>query len=66
LKKLFGRDRDILVDERGNPKPGYLFVEVFNKNNIPGKFQVIQESRETVRLKIVKLPGYNENHTGFN
>ena len=65
LKKLFGRDRDILVDERGNPKPGYLFVEVFNKNNIPGKFQVIQESRENVRLKIVKMPEYNESHTNL-
>ncbi len=63
LKKLHGRDRDILVDERGNPKPGYLFVEVFNKNNIQGKFQVIQESAKNVRINVVRLPGYEGKDT---
>lgn len=62
MTKLYGRDRDILVDENGNPKPGYLFVEVFNKNHIPGQFQVIQESRDKVMIKAVRKHGYGESH----
>ena len=60
IKKLCGRDRDILVANNGNPKPGYLFVEVFNKNKIPGKFQVIQENLSKVTIKIVKMLGYKD------
>ena len=62
MKKLYGRDRDILVDLEGNPKPGYLFVEVFNKNHIPGQFQVIQESTYHVTLKVVKKVGFDQSH----
>jgi phenylacetate-CoA ligase len=62
MSKLFGRDRDILVDQYGNPKPGYLFVEVFNKNHIPGQFQVIQEDRGRVIVRAVKKAGYTKYH----
>jgi phenylacetate-CoA ligase len=62
MSNLFGRDRDILVDDKGNPKPGYLFVEVFNKNHIPGKFQVIQETPDHVVIKAVKAKGYDHFH----
>lgn len=55
IKKLCGRDRDILVDNNGNPKPGYLFVEIFNKNRIPGQFQVIQNDFNVVNINIVKM-----------
>ena len=62
ITKLYGRDRDILIDENGNPKPGYLFVEVFNKNHIPGQFQVVQEDRDKVVIKVVKKDGYTKLH----
>jgi len=62
MTKLYGRDRDILMDMNGNPKPGYLFVEVFNKNHIPGQFQVIQRKRGSVSVKAVKKSGYNQFH----
>lgn len=62
MSKLYGRDRDILTDQNGNPKPGYLFVEVFNKHHIPGQFQVIQENRDSVLVRAVKKDGYLIHH----
>lgn len=62
MSRLYGRDRDILVAQNGNPKPGYLFVEVFNKNHIPGQFQVIQHDRDNVFVKAVKKDGYLIDH----
>ena len=62
MSRLFGRDRDILADQDGNPKPGYLFVEVFNKNHIPGQFQVIQEENGDVSVRVVRKDGYRESH----
>jgi phenylacetate-CoA ligase len=62
MSKLFGRDRDILVDDHGRPRPGYLFVEVFNKNHIPGTFQVIQEDSDHVLIKAVKAKEYTKTH----
>jgi len=62
MSKLYGRDRDILVDQNGNLKPGYLFVEIFNKNHIPGQFQVVQESRTKVLVRAVRKKGYTQNH----
>ncbi len=44
LRQILGRDRDILLDESNNPKPGYLFVEVVNKANLDVKFQIVQKS----------------------
>jgi len=52
IKKIIGRDRDILVDEQGNPKPGYLFVEVINKYNLPGQYQIIQKDRGSLHVYI--------------
>ena len=62
MPRLFGRDRDILVDSEGNPKPGYLFVEIFNKNHIPGQFQVIQENQQWVRIKVARRDGFTRSH----
>ena len=62
ISKLVGRDRDLLFDLEGNPKPGYLFVEVINKFDIPGKFQFIQESERLLIANVVKLPGFSEKH----
>ena len=62
MKQVFGRDRDILIDEKGNPKPGYLFVEVFNKNHLPGIFQVIQETTKNVTVKVVKSGRFTSSH----
>ena len=62
MPKLYGRDRDILIDSAGNPRPGYLFVEVFNKEHIPGQFQVIQENRNKVLVRAVRKDGYVDYH----
>jgi phenylacetate-CoA ligase len=62
IDKLLGRDRDILLSEDGSPKPGYLFVEIMNKNNIPAKCQFIQEDVLTLVINIVKLNGFQEQH----
>ncbi len=62
ITNLYGRDRDILVDQNENPKPGYLFVEVFNKNNIPGQFQVVQAKHNHVLVRAVKKAGYSKSH----
>ena len=62
IKKLYGRDRDILIDENGIPRPGYLFVEIFNKNHIPGQFQVIQESHSDILIKAIKKDDFSEYH----
>lgn len=57
LKKLLGRDRDILFDHLGNPKPGYLFVNIIDKLELDAQFQVHQhESRDvTVRIANKKI-----------
>jgi phenylacetate-CoA ligase len=52
IKKVIGRDRDILLDENGNPKPGYLFVEVINKYNLPGQYQIIQKDLTSLYIYI--------------
>lgn len=51
---ILGRDRDIIVDSAGNPKPGYLFVEVINNLNLDAQFQIIQDSPLSLQVKIGK------------
>ncbi|KAB7622862.1 phenylacetate--CoA ligase family protein [Alkalilimnicola sp. S0819] len=53
LQRLLGRDRDILQDEAGRPRPGYLFVEVINRLNLGAQFQIIQSAPDRVRVKYV-------------
>lgn len=62
VEKILGRDRDILVAASGELRPGYLFVEVFNKNAIPGQFQVIQLSLRQIEVKIVPDKDFGEYH----
>lgn len=62
VEKILGRDRDIIIASGGRLKPGYLFVEVFNKNHVPGKFQVVQETRNKVTVKIVRAESYSPDH----
>ena len=62
IERLYGRDRDILVSERGDPKPGYLFVEIFNKLKIPGQFQVLQEKENEVLIRVVRGNGFTDDH----
>jgi phenylacetate-CoA ligase len=59
IERLLGRDRDIIVDSYGNPKPGYLFTEVILEMNISAQFQVIQENKEMLNVKIVKNDAEN-------
>lgn len=54
IEKLLGRDRDIIIDSDGNPKPGYLFVEIINKLNLSAQFQVIQTESHTILVKIAQ------------
>ena len=62
VQKILGRDRDILYTISGQPIPGYLFVEIFNKNKIPGQFQVLQHNINLVEVKIVRSDLFNKNH----
>jgi phenylacetate-CoA ligase len=62
LENLLGRDRDLLLAGNGDLKPGYLFVEIFNKNHIPGKFQVIQRRPQRVEVKVVPEERFGEEH----
>ena len=62
IDKIIGRDRDILVAQDGTPKPGYLFVEVVNKNNIPAKCQFVQEDVDNLLINIVKLNGFENQY----
>lgn len=54
VEKIIGRDRDILYDSDGHPKPGYLFVEAINSLDLAAQFQVIQTDRQTLLVKVVK------------
>lgn len=54
IEKLLGRDRDIILDSYGNPKPGYLFTEVVLHMNLVAQFQVQQPNRHSLVVKIVK------------
>jgi len=54
VDRILGRDRDILYDSEGNPKPGYLFVEVINSLDLPAQFQVIQTEPRQVVVRVVK------------
>jgi len=45
IERVLGRDRDILVDARGNPKPGYLFTNVLLNINPFAQFQIVQDDQ---------------------
>jgi phenylacetate-CoA ligase len=52
VEKILGRDRDILYDSEGNPKPGYLFVEAINSVDLAAQLQVIQTERNQLLVKV--------------
>lgn len=52
VKKILGRDREIVIDVKGNPKPGYLFVEAVNELNLPAQFQIEQTERGSLVVRI--------------
>lgn len=52
IEKLLGRDRDIIIDSYGNPKPGYLFTEIIMHMNLRAQFQVVQPDHEQLIVKI--------------
>ena len=54
LKEVLGRDRDVLYDSFGNPRPGYLFVEAINELNLNAQFQIVQTDEKTLKVKVVK------------
>ncbi len=54
IEKYVGRDRDIIFDSYGNPKPGYLFVEVIKHLNLGAQLQVIQPDKHSLLVKVVK------------
>lgn len=54
LRSYLGRTRDIIVDDEGNPRPGYLFVEIIKNLNLNAQIQVYQPEKEKVLIRIVK------------
>lgn len=54
IEKLLGRDRDIVIDSYGNPKPGYLFVEAIKNVNLAAQIQVVQENAKLLVVRIAK------------
>jgi phenylacetate-CoA ligase len=54
IEKYLGRDRDVIIDSFGNPKPGYLFTEVIMHKNLSSQFQVVQTDRSNIVVKFVK------------
>ncbi len=62
VEKWLGRDRDIIVDSYGNPKPGYLFTEVIMEMNLSTQFQIVQPDRENLMVRIVQ----NNDEVDFN
>ncbi|MHA1232666.1 MAG: phenylacetate--CoA ligase family protein [Candidatus Helarchaeota archaeon] len=54
VEKYLGRDRDIIIDSFGNPKPGYLFVEVIKNLNLNAQIQVYQPDRKSLIVRIAK------------
>jgi phenylacetate-CoA ligase len=57
IEKLLGRDRDIVVDSYGNPKPGYLFVEAIKNMNLSAQIQVVQETPTLLVVRVSKQGG---------
>ncbi|MFO1435828.1 MAG: AMP-binding protein [Gammaproteobacteria bacterium] len=56
IDRLIGRDRDILVDGDGNPKPGYLFVDAISRMNlVDAQFQVVQQPNCDIVIKVVNV-----------
>ena len=55
VKKILGRDREIVLDMKGDPKPGYLFAEAVKSLNLPGQFQIEQTERGRLLVRIVNL-----------
>jgi len=53
IEKYIGRDRDIIIDSDGNPKPGYLFVEVIKNLNLNAQIQIIQQADKSIKVNIV-------------
>ena len=54
IARYLGRTRDIVIDAKGNPRPGYLFVEVIRSMNYKSQFQIIQEENSLLHTKIIK------------
>ncbi len=52
IEKYLGRDRDIIVDVHGNPKPGYLFVETIKHMNLDAQFQIIQPEKNRLVVNV--------------
>lgn len=57
IERIVGRDRDVLYDGDGNPKPGYLFVEAINSVDLEAQFQIIQTDWTELLVKVVNRSG---------
>lgn len=54
IKSYLGRTRDIIIDSDGNPRPGYLFVEIIKNLDLNAQIQVYQPQKEQLKVRIVK------------
>jgi phenylacetate-CoA ligase len=64
IARYLGRDRDIVIDSDGNPRPGYLFVEEIRHLDMPGRIQIVQPRRGELVVRVVRATlGSEEVHT---
>lgn len=53
FKRVLGRDRDLIRDAGGLPKPGYLFVEALTKSPLSGlQMQIEQVAKDGLELRV--------------
>ncbi|MGI9328169.1 MAG: phenylacetate--CoA ligase family protein [Pseudomonadales bacterium] len=53
FKRVLGRDRDLIRDAQGLPKPGYLFVEALTKSPLSGlQMQIEQVAKDRLELRV--------------
>jgi phenylacetate-CoA ligase len=56
VRKILGRDRDIIVDGAGKPRVGYLFVELVKNLDLENQFQFVQPSHDRLIVRISNPP----------
>lgn len=69
LGKIFGRAYDIIYNRQGKSFHGEFFLYIFEdakRNNLGIKaFQVIQIDRSTIKIRLVREPGYSDQTMQF-
>ena len=64
LERIHGRVSGLFVTEEGGLIPGGFFGMAFYDEDLVAKYQVVQESVDDLRLKVVPAPGARRKLTG--